>query len=403
MYQEKNYRMPWAVLGCATMLGFAMWVPTFCVPPMEHILKEELMLTHAQTSLLYSAPMIMMIAVSIPAGIISDRIGLRKAAGIGAILIAVGALLRGTASDAPSLLAYTFIYGAGFAWSFPNLPKLVSARVPKEKAGIATGIFSSGFAAGIAVAMATTMPLVFPITGTFQGVFLFWSIPPIAAAVIWWIVVRESTSNNTHGDPASTEHIPFRRIIQTRHLWTVIILFLLNEFFFYTWSGWSPALLMLKGATAESAGLLTSITMWVGIAACLLIPHLSNKVGLRKPFIWGSALLIVLATWIIRYLPLSMVWLPMVLVGIAGLTRYITILAITIEIMSEKEIGRAIGLVLSIGSVGGVIGPYIGGYILDVTGSLELVLFILIGVSIATAVITLKLPETGPRAKIKQQ
>ena len=394
--------MPWPILGCATMLGFAMWAPMFCVPPMEHILKEELMLTHAQTSLLYSAPMIMMIAVSIPAGIIADRIGLRKAAGIGAILIAVGTLLRGTASDAPSLLAYTFIYGAGFAWSFPNLPKLVSARVPKEKAGIATGIFSSGFAAGIAVAMATTMPVVFPITGTFQGVFLFWSIPPIAAAVIWWIVVRESTSNNTNDEPASTEHIPFRRIIQNRHLWTVIVLFMLSEFFLYTWAGWSPALLMLKGATAESAGLLTSITMWVGIAACLLIPHLFNKVGLRKPFIWGATLLIVLAAWLIRDIPLSMVWLPMVLVGIADPTRYITILAITIEIMSEKEIGRASGLALSIASIGAFIGPYIGGYILDVTGSLKLLLFILIGVSIATAVITLRLPETGPGANIKK-
>lgn len=395
--------MPWAILGCATMLGFAMWAPMFCVPPMEHILKEELMLTHAQTSLLYSAPMIMMIAVSIPAGIISDRIGLRKAAGIGAILIAVGALLRGTAGDATSLLAYTFIYGAGFAWSFPNLLKLVSARVPQEKAGIAIGIFTSGFAAGIAVAMATTIPLVFPITSTFQGVFLFWSIPAIAAAILWWIVVREPTPNNTHGEPANTKHIPFRRIIQNRHLWTVIILFLLTEFFFYTWAGWSPALLMLKGATAESAGLLTSITMWVAVAGCLLMPHFSKKVGLRKPFIWGPALILVLAAWLIRDLPLSMVWLPMVLVGIADLTRYITLLAVLVELMSEKELGRASGLLLSIGSVGGFIGPYIGGYILDVTGSLELLLFILIGASIATAVITLRLPETGPRAKIKEQ
>ena len=279
----------------------------------------------------------------------------------------------------------------------------MSTRVPQEKAVIATGIFSSGFAAGIAVAMATTMPLVFPITSTFQGVFLFWSIPAIAAAILWWIVVREPTPNNTYGEPTDTAHIPFRRIIQNRHLWTVIILFLLTEFFFYTWTGWAPALLMLKGATAESAGLLTSIAMWVAIPGCLLMPHLSNKVGLRKPFIWGPALLLVLAAWIIRDLPLSMVWLPMVLVGISDLTRYITLLVVLVELMSEKELGRASGLLLSIGSVGGFIGPYIGGYILDVTGSLELLLFILIGASIATAVITLRLPETGPRAKIKEQ
>ncbi len=84
----------------------------------------------------------------------------------------------------PACSSIPYIYGAGFAWAFPNLPKLVSARIPQEKVGIATGIFTSGFAAGIAVAMATTMPLVFPITGTFQGVFLFWSIPPIAAAIL---------------------------------------------------------------------------------------------------------------------------------------------------------------------------------------------------------------------------
>ncbi len=60
----------------------------FSVPPMEHILKEELLLTHAQTSLLYSIPILMIGAVAIPAGVISDRIGVRKAAGIGAIMIA---------------------------------------------------------------------------------------------------------------------------------------------------------------------------------------------------------------------------------------------------------------------------------------------------------------------------
>lgn len=98
-----------------------------------------------------------------------------------------------------------------------------------------------------------------------------------------------------------------------------------------------------------------------------------------------------------------MVWLPMVLCGVSDLTRYITLLAVLVELMSEKEIGRAGGLLLSIGSAGGFIGPYIGGYILDVTGGLELLLFILIGVSIAAAVITLRLPETGPRAKIKEQ
>ena len=79
MQQAANSRIPWPVLGCACLLAVAMIAPMFCVPPMEHILKEELQLTHAQTSLFFTAPMIMIVALAIPAGLIADRIGVRKA------------------------------------------------------------------------------------------------------------------------------------------------------------------------------------------------------------------------------------------------------------------------------------------------------------------------------------
>ncbi len=98
MQQEKGPKMPWAILGSAWLLAFAISVPMFCVPPIEHILREELLLTHAQTSLLFSAPLLMMVAIAIPGGLIADRIGVRKAAGIGIIIIVVGSILRGTAA-----------------------------------------------------------------------------------------------------------------------------------------------------------------------------------------------------------------------------------------------------------------------------------------------------------------
>ena len=69
----------------------------------------------------------------------------------------------------------------------------------------------------------------------------------------------------------------------------------------------------------------------------------------------------------------------------------------------KEQVGAASGLVLSVGYIGGIIGPLIGGRILDVTGSLSLSLVVLVGVSIAMAGVAIMLPETGPRAKIKEQ
>ena len=394
--------MPWTILGSAILLAFAMFSPMFCVPPMEHILKAELLLTHAQTSLLYTAPLMMIIAVAIPAGFISDRIGVRKAAGIGVIIIAVGTILRGTATDASSLLAFTFVYGIGLGWCYPMLPKLISTWVPREKAGMATGIYSAAMHVGVALALAITMSLVFPITNTFQGVFFIWSIPPIAAAISWWILVKEPPSKSICVEPTSKGNILFRQVLQNKNLWLVTILLLLEDFFFYTWTGWAPTLMMMKGATPDQAGLIASITIWAGIPTVLFMPRLASKLGLRKPFLWGPSIVLALAAWGARHITLAMSWPLMALVGVADLTRYVIILALPIELMSPEEVGTASGLMLSVGSVGGIIGPLIGGHILDLTGSLDLSLLVLVGVSIAAVGIAFRLPETGPKARVKQ-
>lgn len=402
MQQEGSSRIPWTILGSAVLLAFAMGIPMFCVPPMEHILKAELLLTHAQTSLLYIAPILMIIAVAIPAGVIADRIGVRKAAGIGAIIMAVGSILRGTAIDFSTLLAFTFVYGIGLGWCYPMLPKLISTWVPREKAGMATGIYSAAMHVSLALALAITMSLVFPITNTFQGVFFIWSIPPIAAAILWWILVKEPPSKSIYVEPTSKSNIPFRQVLQNKNLWLVTILLLLEDFFFYTWTGWAPALMILKGATPSMAGLIASITIWVGIPTVLFMPRLAYKLGLRKPFLWGPSIVLAFAAWGAMHTTLAMSWPLMALVGVADLTRYVIILALPIEMMPKEAVGAATGLLFSIGYIGGVIGPLIGGHIFDLTGSLNLSFLVLIGVSIAAVSIAFRLPETGTKVRDKK-
>jgi len=394
--------MPWKILAGSWLLAFAMFSPMFCIPPMEHILREELLLTHAQTSLLFTAPILMIVALAIPAGLIADRIGVRKAAGIGAIIIAVGAILKGTATDASSLLAFTFIYGVGLGWCYPNLPKLISTWVPREKAGVATGIYSTGIQTGAGLPLAITMFLVFPITNTFQGVFFIWSIPPIMAAILWWVLVREPIRNSIPSEPTSKSNVLLRRVLQNKNLWLVSILLLLQNFFFYTWSGWVPLLMRLKGATASLAGLITSVTLWVGIPAVLLLPRLSHKLGLRKPFLWVPAIILALSAWGVMHIPLSLSLLIMTLAGIGTTTLFTMILILPVDMRPKEEAGTASGLVISVGYIGGILGPLIGGHILDRTGSLDLSLLVLVGVSIAAAGIAFTLPETGPKARGKK-
>ena len=81
--------------------------------------------------------------------------------------------------------------------------------------------------------------------------------------------------------------------------------------------------------------------------------------------------------------------------GIATGTQFAIILALPVEMVPKEQVGAASGLLLSIGYIGGIIGPLIGGRILDVTGGLSLSLVVLVWISIAMAIVAIMLPETG--------
>ena len=90
-----------------------------------------------------------------------------------------------------------------------------------------------------------------------------------------------------------------------------------------------------------------------------------------------------------------MSWLIMGIVGVAHNTRFMGIMALPVEMIPEKAVGAASGLILSIGFIGAIIGPLIGGHLFDLTGSLDQSLLVLTGIAAIAGIIALKLPETG--------
>jgi cyanate permease len=242
------------------------------------------------------------------------------------------------------------------------------------------------------------------VSNTFQGVFLLWSSVPVAAAVAWWLLVRERPAGPGY-QPISSGKVEtaggFGRVIRNRNLWLLLSLLLLNEFFMSTMMGWSPALLGMKGATPELAGVISSVIPWAAAPAVLFMPRLCDRVGLRKPFLWVPSIALAVAALVAINVDLAMAWLIMVVIGVSVPTRFITILTLVVELMPDRDVGTASGLVFT-GYAGGVIGPYVAGRILDAGGAFGSALMVLVVVSVATALISLGLPETGHRIRSRQ-
>jgi CP family cyanate transporter-like MFS transporter len=399
--ETKGFKGAWIMLACAWLLGFAMYAPMLCIPPIAHIIKDELRVSHAAVGLLFSIPVTVLIVLAIPSGFLADRLGTQRAVGIGAIVMAAGSLLRGTSESFGSLLAYTALFGVGFSIIYPNLPKLVGLWFPRERVGLATGVYSTGITTAGALALAITLPVVFPMTNTVQGTFVIWSAPAVVAAILWWLVAKDPplpTRSSIRTATPSRANLPSYSLWKDKNMWFIALLLFFNDIHFYTWSAWSPALMMKKGATPELAALIASCRGWAGFPVIFLMPWASYRVGLRKPFMWGSALLLAFVSWIAIYIPLPFGWPLMVLVGIATSGTFSMILALPLELLPNEYAGMASGTVLSIGYLGGLVGPWFAGRIMDVTGSFDLALYILTGTAIVWALIGFLIPETGRRA-----
>lgn len=393
---NSNYKIPWKILIIAILLNFFTWAFLFITPTMETILSTSLHISHFQTSLLFSGPILMIAIVAIPAGIIADRIGLKKAIGIGAIIAFVGAVLRGTASTYTGLLIFSLIFGFGMGCTFANLPKLARSCSTSQQTIFVMGIITGfGLLAGIGTALAITVPVIYPLINNYNGVFYIWSIPLLIATILWWIIVREPPCPNIEAESEQTGSVGLKEVLKNKRLWFLAFLLLLHNIFFYTWSGWLPTYLLQKGVSMAISGLLTSVMLWVGVPTVLLLPMLFTRTNIsKKNLIWLPSLIFAfLSIWILYASEFS-IWIIMVIAGIINILRFNTLLSLPVEIMPPQHAGVAGGVAVAVGYLGAVIGPSVSGLILDITGSFQIIFIILAVLSIITMILTFLIPSS---------
>lgn len=394
-----SYRIPWKIIAVAILLNSCTWGILFSIPPMEALLSKDLLISHFQTGLLFTAPIVMIALSAIPAGIIADRVGIKKVIGIGAIIALVGVLLRGVASGYPDALAFSLIFGLGMGLTFSNLPKLARSCSMPDQTLLVMGILNAfGVLGGVGIGLAITVPLLYPLTNSFHGVFYFWSIPLLVATILWWTLVREPPCPHGEDVTENTSYAEIKETMKNKVLWLLAFLLFLHNFFFYTWSGWVPTYLLGKGLSLGYAGLMTSAMLWVGVPTVILVPMLFRGADIpRKLFVWVPSVVFAFLAAVILYAGQFSLWFVMIIAGVVNILRFNTLLTLPVEIMPKEHAGTASGVVVSIGYMGAVVGPIVAGQILDISGSLQSVFLILIVISVITTLFALLIPSNSTK------
>ena len=379
------YRERWVVLASfwvVFLLGGLLWIS---FAPLSSTVRQEFFPVFSETAItmLTAGIPLVFLLFAVPAGIIVDKKGWRFATAIAAVLFILIGVGRAFAPSIEVLLAFQLLLGAAGAFVFSSVSKVVTNWFPLEERGFAQGVATLAQFLGITLGLGLTPPLTYLLG--FRPALLVYGVVAIIAGVFFFLKSKEKPPQPV-SEAATTP--PMReavsRIFRVKDFWILAFGFLVSfggyvglmtfieriiasneplpQKFFEFYLVYSYPQLFYSAVTRgqELFGGVVAATITIGgIMGCIIIPRLSDRVGLRKPF-----LLIVPFTVIPTLFALgTMSGALLLLAAFFNGFFLLAALPISLEVNVELEsigpplAGTSVGFLLFFGQAGGVVIP----------------------------------------------
>ena len=400
---ERYPKYRWVVLGIAwVMLLFIYW-SWFLIPSLASRLTADLGLSHMQYTLIFTAPIIMGIWSAITAGAAADRHGIRLVVAVAVFLGGAGGLARAFAPSFEVMFIMMCLVGIAVYGSMPNLPKLVAIWFPPKQAGLVAGIYTMSIGIGLSLGLLTA-----PLFPDWQAAFTYIGIATLVTALLWALLARNAPKGADIKMPPMISGI--KRGLRSRNILFICVVYFLFMGTFTSFSGNFPeALELIHKISPATAGAITSLLTGGGILGNLIVPALSDRLGRRKPFIYGAAITIPVCLFFAWQLaPSAATWVLVLLggIGVGSLPPILLTLPLELPEIGHEYVGGATGLIISALCIGGVLLPLfiISPIIAAATERAYDIGFLVIMLLIAAIIIpTLFLMETGRRVRPSPQ
>jgi AAHS family 4-hydroxybenzoate transporter-like MFS transporter len=349
----------------------------------------------------FSSGLFGMLIGSLMLGILADRIGRKPVIISGAIFFGVCSLITARVHTIPQLEVIRFLAGLGLGGIFPNAISLCGEYTPKRLKMSVMMWVGCGFTAGAAIGGFASAGLIHAFG--WRSVFQVGGIAPILLALVVWASVPESMQYLvTHGkklsrvadclkritgsDVAAGAQYKSERVENTRFM-AVVRLFkdgqarttiliwvanFVNLMEVYFLASWLPTIVKDTGMSTTQAVLVGAVLQAGGVLGTATLGPIIDRVGHFRVLVPCYLFAIVMVALIGQpWLSVTGLFVVVGLSGycIAGGQSALNALSGYYYRTSERSTG--VGWGLGIGRLGSVIGPFVGGLLIQSRWPLE--------------------------------
>lgn len=342
--------------------------------------------------------------LQVAGGRLADRFGGKLVLGAGVLLWSLFTVVTPPAAylGFGVLLAARILMGAGEAVTFPSIYTLYSRWVPLTERSRAVALANSGIPLGTVFALVVT-PWIVQSLGWAWAFYLFGAL-----GVLWWLVWQARVTSTPADHPrmsaeelariedgltpqTEAQAVPWRALFSSMPVWAIIVAHFCNNWSLYVLLSWLPTFVNQGlGVDYASVGW---VTMIPHIASFLFLNVAGNvadrliaggmDVGrvrkLMQTIGFGG-----ISTALIVVGQVESAWMAITVMTIGNaLAAFVTGgFAVNHMDIAPRHAGTLMGITNTAGTIPGIIGVYVTGLILEVTGSWALVFQVAAGVTL---------------------
>lgn len=373
----KPSRTRYTIVALAVGLAVLSYVQRVAISEAAGPIAHDLRLSKQQMGLIFGAFGLAYALFEIPAGLLGDRIGVRKV--LVRIVLAWSAFtaLTGVAWNVVSLYVVRFLFGAGEAGCFPNLTRMLSVWLPTRERVTAQGLMWACTRWGGAITPPLTLIAIsflgwrwafvsFAFLGlVWCAIFLFWYKDDPAQHAAVNTAERETIEKFR----AQITHHPGERhwisILLTRPVLLLVVQYFCFSYVWYFYITWLPVYLReARGQTPQQAAALAVLPLFFGGFGSLGGATVARRIPRRAIGICGF---LGTAVLLFVFVHIHAALAAMVAMGLASFSSDLTM---PISWDACVEIGGPYTATVAaamnmLGNLAGFVAPVVGGIILQ--------------------------------------
>jgi CP family cyanate transporter-like MFS transporter len=405
--------------------------PIVAVAPVVAVIRDDLLLTAAQSGVFTSIPVLCFAVLTPVAVLVIARLGPDAAVTASILGVAAGIVVR-SSGGVGWMIAGTVVIGAAITIGNVVVPVVIRRDVPADRVGLVTGIYSASLNIGTTITSLATAPIA-AVSGWRIGL-AFWVVFPVAALVCWVLAVGlrrassrrpaermradRATDRRARAVPTGevpTEEVPEGRSAEGRSLeaesatatagrpgsaaaapsasaprvWRNLSVLLLaaafagQAFSYYGVTSWLPTILVDEnGYTLAQGGAAASVFQIAAVAGALGVPVLLARKGSVRTVLVVAALWATVPAGLILAPSLWPLWC--LLGGAAQGGGFTAIFVVVLTLAAgDAHASRLSAMVQGLGYAAGATAPTVVGYAHDVSGGWTVpLLLVLLAVSV---------------------